>query len=335
MLKIFKTLLLLFFSIQLLAQEDTLFVYPKSNSFVIMCKANNGDNIFSLSRRFHVPPALLADFNGLTYQSGIANGSLILIPLGAYNELRDRPANMEDAKPLYYKVADEDNLYKISKYADVSQHVLQEWNDLPDNNVRSGQRIFVGWVLFDATGMSAQNKPAATQQTDNTVKAIVKVEPPATQKPNTVKRMVKQVIQNADGTTTTIYKAVIDTLKPMDTLYLNSPYGINYLQQTDSDSKVDSEKGAAVFFDAKVPAAKNVYYAFHNNTPRGTIIKVYFTNAQKFILVKVIGPIPDSKQYYGSIIAIGGFNKEQIKVQEDKTWCEIRFAKQKVAKPGH
>lgn len=319
-----KYLLAVFFfvlSASLYAQTDSLFVYPRGNNFVIIYKVQNGETVFTLSRRFHVPPAVLADANGITYQSGIANNSLIIVPLAVYNYQKEQPANMNESRALYYRVRDEDDLHKVSKYADVSQHQIQEWNQLRSNTVRGGQTLLVGWVLFDATGMMPVKKNTAPPTATNNVTTPT----PQVQKNNLNQNTVQQVIKNKDGSTTIILVPA-EVSKPIDSLYITSPFGKLYLQQTDSGTKVDSDKGPAVFFDTKMNLSTNTFYAFHNTIPRGTVIKVYVPNAQKSILVKVIGTIPDTKQYYNCSIAINKLAKEMLGIHEDKTWCEFWFA---------
>ena len=95
-------------------------------------------------------------------------------------------------------------------------------------------------------------------------------------------------------------------------------------RQTNNGMNVLTEKGTAVFFEK--PGKNNVYLAFHNATPRGTVIKVYNPGNGKFIYVKVIGPLPETKQYANSIIGICNSAKEALGVTDTKSWCELSYA---------
>ncbi len=97
-----------------------------------------------------------------------------------------------------------------------------------------------------------------------------------------------------------------------------------YLSQTGDEANIKEEKGPAVFYDA-VGKAGSVYYGFHNGTSHGTIIKVYNPGNGKTIFVKVMGPIPDGKQYYNAIIGISGAAKAALGVTESRAWCELKF----------
>jgi len=142
----------LFFSVYTShAQQDSLFAELKGDSWVIPYETGYGENLFILSKRFHVPPAALADANGLNFQSGIEQGSTIYIPFNKFNQEGARPFDMAAARPVYYVVQPDDNLFALSKYAGVPQHIMQQWNQMPDNMVTDGQVLFAGWVKYDAS----------------------------------------------------------------------------------------------------------------------------------------------------------------------------------------
>jgi len=96
-----------------------------------------------------------------------------------------------------------------------------------------------------------------------------------------------------------------------------------YNSQTSNGTNVLTEKGTAVFFDK--PGKNNIYYAFHNTTKRGTVIKVFNPGTNKTIYVKVLGPIPGTKLYSGSIIGICSAAKEALGITDNKAWCELSY----------
>jgi LysM repeat protein len=97
-----------------------------------------------------------------------------------------------------------------------------------------------------------------------------------------------------------------------------------YDRQTNNGTNVLTEKGTAVFFEKT--GKSNIFYAFHNSTPRGSVIKVTNPGTGKSIFVKVLGPIPDTKQYAGSIIGIATAAKEALGVTDTKAWCELSYS---------
>jgi LysM repeat protein len=97
-----------------------------------------------------------------------------------------------------------------------------------------------------------------------------------------------------------------------------------YDRQTSNGTNILTEKGAAVFFEN---AGRNgIYYAFHNATIRGSIIKVYNPGSGKTVYVKVIGPVPGTKFYANSIIGISSAAKEALGVTDNKAWCELSYS---------
>ncbi len=95
-------------------------------------------------------------------------------------------------------------------------------------------------------------------------------------------------------------------------------------RQTNNGMNVLNEKGTAVFFEK--PGKNPVYYAFHNATQRGSVIKVYNPGTNKTIYVKVLGPIPNTKLYSNCIIGICNAAKEALGITENKAWCELSYS---------
>jgi len=116
--------------------------------------------------------------------------------------------------------------------------------------------------------------------------------------------------------------ASVDTVKPV------VPGGLDttYARQTNNGTNVLTEKGTAVFFERA--GKSNVCIAFHNTAVRGTIIKVYNPGNGKVIYARVLGPIPNTKQYANSIVGLSAQGKEALGVTDSKTWCELSYSPQ-------
>lgn len=97
-----------------------------------------------------------------------------------------------------------------------------------------------------------------------------------------------------------------------------------YDVQTRGGTNILTEKGTAVFFEK---AGNNkIYYAFHNTSQPGTVIKVYNPGTGKTIFAKVLAPIPDTKLYANSIIGICSAAKEALGITDSKAWCELTYS---------
>lgn len=98
-----------------------------------------------------------------------------------------------------------------------------------------------------------------------------------------------------------------------------------YNRQTNNGLNVLTEKGTAVFFDK--PGRSTMYYAFHNEAARGSILKVFNPGSGKTTYVKVLGPLPDTRLYANCIVGISSTAKEALGVVNDaKVWCELSYA---------
>lgn len=275
-------------------KADSLYVISKNDKWYVMHTVKQGEDVFLLSRRYHVPPVMLANANEIDYQTVLKPGRTLLIPIGNYNQVSFKPSSA-GYRNLYYRVGNNDNLSRISHFAGVQQQVMQQWNHLTDNTIQPGRVLSVGWILFDA--IDAQPAPVATA-------ANSKTETAKGHKPDTM-----IVIRKGRKT---------DSLPKEQSLYLS---------QTDSGKNIMEEKGSVVFFGAasKIKGT-NMYFAFHNTARKGTIIKVHNPGNDKTVYVKVIGPLPETKQYYNSEIGINIGAKQALGISDDKGWVELSYA---------
>lgn len=287
---------------------DTLQVVFYKDKWAVEHRVDKGDNLFLLSRKYHVPPALLADMNETNFQATLNEGSIIYIPVGPYNQAKSEPGNRFDVRPLYYQVRKYDNLFRLAHLAGVPQRKLQEWNAMPDNYIEEGKRLFVGWILFNTS-----NAPIAdtVSVTDNSRQRAGKNVSAVNDK--------GQVKPGSEVTVITLRKGKkIDTIPEIEQ---------KYRSQTNNEEIVSEEKGTAVFYEDKGKlGGTNTYFAFHNTAKPGTIIKVYNPGTDKTIFVKVLGPIPTTKMYHNSVIGISDGAKDALLVTEEKAWCELKYA---------
>jgi len=85
------------------------------------------------------------------------------------------------------------------------------------------------------------------------------------------------------------------------------------------------EKGTAAFYAITSPAAGAADYAFHNNAARGAVIRVKNINNGRVVFVKVLGPLPSTKQYAGCIIGLSDKAKALLGVHDTKAFCELSY----------
>jgi LysM repeat protein len=320
LLLVFITIFIFQFSVRAQGSGE-LMVTVSEDTWNITHTVQRGETVFMLARRYHVPPAILADANKLSYQDGLRVGSTIAIPLGAYNLQTVKPGNMADARSLYYKVKSEDNLYRISRHAGLPQRTLVQWNNLQSNEVTLGQKLLVGWVLYDATQIAA---PAATVPPAQVTVATLPVRKPA--------EVVRPVpARPAPSNTPPVSEVVLPVTSPMADTNIGTPQPVVTLQdlfeeQTMQGQNIVWEKGAAAFFSMTTQAKGASVYAFHNKAAKGSVIRVKNMNNGRIVYVKVLGPVPMTKQYHNCIIGLSSSAKAALGVRDDKAFCELSYA---------
>ncbi len=314
---------LLLISLQAMAQRsDSLFVKQGESGWVIRHKIKAGETVFSLARKYHVPPAMLADFNNINYQQQLAPDSRISIPTGAYNIVVSKPDQANDIRPIYFRVDEDENLHRIARNTGVSQRTIQQWNNLYDTDISEGQVLQVGWLLYDATQMpdTRSNMPVNSnvatipaRKDDMKPAKVVKVPQPQIQ----IQRQVQR---------DTVYVSDTDTIAAIETDTIPDGEQL-YMEQTNNGEDVVYEKGPAVFFRRAGKSTNGIFFAFHNTAPRGTIIKVTNPGTGKSVYAKVIGAVPGTASYHKAIAGVSSDARAALGVGDQKAWCELRYAK--------
>lgn len=284
--------------------QDTLWVKKIDGKAFIAHKAQSGEDIFLLSKKYNVPPAVLADVNNLSYQSGLSTGSTVWIPVDNYNFIRVE--SVVKSKPIYYKVNRGDALKDVTRMINVAQSTLQMWNHMSQQELSPGQVLLIGWVAFDAAQVpfTPKNNTITNTQTTHTVPVIANQ-------------------QNGNIAVSKITSFKDSVSKANDTVVI-SPYEQLYEDQITGHAN-NEESGAAVFYPIKMKLSEGVYYAFHNTAPKGTIIKVTNPANSNIIYAKVIGTIPKLADYNNCIIALSTNAAKGLMAKERRMFCRIEY----------
>ncbi len=325
MMKLFLTVVFMLSFLGGKAQtRDSLFVVDYDHGWALMHAAKTGETLFTLGRKYHVPPAILADANALNYQAALTPSQKIIIPLGAYNQLTEQPLGA-DYRAIYYKPAFEDELYKIARNSLVSRKRVMEWNGLEDKELTPGKTLLCGWILYDATNPNVvTSKPKTPLIAPKPPLDYPNPKNPVTQPVNT------KVVAPKNFDTVYYYKppvAAADTIaEGTEPEEIISEAEALYNQQTMGGLNATSEKGTAAFYENNMPVGK-YYYAFHSTAATGTIIRVHNPGSGRTIFVKVLGGLPETRLYHNCIIGISGKAKRALGVNMEKAWCELSYAR--------
>jgi LysM repeat protein len=282
--------------------QDTLWVKQKEGKPYLLHKVKNGETLFLLSKRYAVPPAILADINKVNYQDGLPTGSKFRIPIDNYNFIRIE--SVVKSKPIYFRVGEEDDLRSISRMFNVAQSAIQRWNNLASPDIETDKILQVGWIAYDNTQV-----PFA----ENTVPVVNSpVKATTLPKTGTVKKISDTLMNKS--------------VKAADTNSVAEPSAFEqlYYQQTAGVS-VTEESGAAVFYPLKTKAGPGVYYALHNTAIKGSILKLMNPANGKIIYAKVIGTLPNLKEYHNAIVGLSSNAISAMGARDQRMFCKLKY----------
>lgn len=330
MIKSILSIVLFGFSAVAVQAQDVLEVKGTTPSLYITHTVKKGENFYSLSRAYGIPPKEIASANKISMDHGLQLGKQINIPLTATNFSQKAGAT---GQPVYHKVTDKETLYRVSvNYNKVALDNIRTWNKLSGDGLKKDSYIIIGYLKG---GNAASAAPAASEggevaaappakpakkpaekeiitqdpagdhtgdQVDNNTTAAT---PPPASKPEPVAEAATPVKNNVPASTSTDFEQL-------------------YMEQTNNGKKVATEKGPGTWFKSN---AVNKYYALHNSAPRGTIIKVTNPLNGKFVYAKVLDVIPQLKPNAGLIIKLSDAAMEALGSNETKFYCELSYEK--------
>lgn len=281
--------------------QDTAWAQHRGDGLYFKAAAIKGDNINTIAARYNVPIVQLSDFNHTGYQSAFFSGQEIMIPVGKTNYKRVEEVA---SQPLCYKVMPGDKLRSVSRVLNVAQSTLELWNHLDSPQLIPGQTLLLGWVTYNRP----DNIPDAASTN-------------AIRQDNNIKKRVAPVVPTSDtgNNNTDTADTVISYTDSIDNVM-----EARYNKQVAGSEEMETS-GAAVFYDYKVKSVHGYYYAFHNDAPRGSLIKITNPATQHTIYAKVIGPIPDLPDYNNSIIAVSGNAAAALGTRYKRFFCKISY----------
>lgn len=286
--------------------QDTLWVKQKEGHPYLVHRVRSGETLFLLSKKYSVPPAVLADLNEVNYQDGLAAGSKFRIPIDQYNFIRIE--SVVKSRPIFYKAAEDDDLHSISRMFNIPQSAIQRWNHKDNPEVEAGAVLLVGWVAYDK-----EQIPFAAADTATATVAKVVITSPKANKPDVATKPVllpkTPAHQSPDKDTAIAEESAFELL---------------YDQQIQGVA-LNEESGAATFYPLRTKAAQDIYYALHNTAVRGSILKIVNPANGKTIYAKVIGTIPNLKEYHNAIVGLSSNAIPALGATDRRMFCRLSY----------
>lgn len=320
MVKSILSIVLFGFSAGAVQAQDTLQVQGTSPALYISHVVKKGENFYSLSRAYGLPPKEIAAANKVTMEQGLQLGHNLHIPLTAANFSQKADAA---GKPVYHKVTDKETLYRVSvNYNKVPLDNIRQWNSFSGDGLKKDSYVIIGFMKAGGAGGEAAPKvekvKAKEKEKVAPVPEPVETAVAAPPTPAPVKETVKKETAPAPEVAETPAPA------PVKPAAANSSADFEqlYEQQTNNGKKAGSEKGPGTWFKSN---AVGKYYALHNTAPRGTIIKVTNPLNGKSVYAKVLDVIPQMKSNAGLIIKLSDSAMQALGSNESRFYCELNY----------
>ena len=126
-----------------------------SGSNLVLHTIRPGESISGIARQYHVPPRMIASWNGLKNLHRIRAGQQLALYLQDSNtespviiaraekKQVDRTSSPPRSQPVYYHVRQGDSLWSIARRHQLSPKQIRRWNNLKTNLIHPGTRLLL------------------------------------------------------------------------------------------------------------------------------------------------------------------------------------------------
>ena len=330
-----KSLLLaiiLFCSTCIFAQNELLVHSHEKNIFLnhqVVAK----ESFYSIGRLYNVTPKDIAALNGIDMNKGLEIGQQLKIPLNKTNFSQ----SADKGRPVYYSVGASEGLYRVSlKNNNVLMANLRKWNNLPDDKIKTGQLLIVGYLISPEANKIVAAPPVEIEHKD--------VPPP----PQDVVTEKKEVVPEKKETVPEKKDAVVekkDEAKPIEEerkivpppvkpgptqASVSNVNGGYFKTQFDAQVKVQplkkDETASAGIFKTASGWQDYKYYALMDKVEPGTIVRIINPTNSKTIYAKVLGEMSGIRQNQGYDVRISNAAASALDVTDtDKFIIRVNY----------
>jgi len=282
------------------------------------------ENFYSVGRLFNISPKEIAAFNALDMNKGLTIGEEVRIPLTAanYSQAKDK------GRPVYYVVGQKEGLYRVSlRNNSVLMANLRKWNRLSNDNITTGQKLIVGYLVSPEAQNIAADVPhkdvPETDMKDKPQPPVARAEPvrdmEGKRDEEVAEKDVPKIVPKKEEP-----RRVEPEKRPEPPVQRPVAVGdgsggyfrSQYDQQVRSQpAKVDETASSGIFKTASGwQDAK--YYALMDHVEPGTIIKVVNPTNSKVIYAKVLGEVSGIRQNQGYDLRISNAGASALEISD-------------------
>lgn len=300
-------------SIFVFAQNLT--VQSDEKGLYFVHKVASKENFYSVGRLYNIAPKEIASFNGLDMTKGLTVGQSLKIPL---NETNFSQAT-DNGVPVYYVVGAKEGLYRVSlKNNNVLMANLRKWNKLSNDNISTGQKLIVGYLISNGDN-SLTSRDVIQEQ------AAPKIQ---VNEPSKQNEEVPKIIESKPEEKQKINPP---PTKPVSNqVAVNNGTGGYFRSQFDAQMKVHSAKkdetASAGIFKTASGWQDGKYYALIDGVEPGTIVKIVNPTNNKAVYAKVLGEMSGIRQNQGYDIRISNAAASVLEVSDtDKFIVRVNY----------
>ena len=323
---------------------DSIGTTKKAGKIFIIHQVDEGETLFSLSRRYGASVDLISQENPEA-QNGLKIGQKLLIPVVKKEK--------KNSGSLVHKVKSSETLYSISRQYNVSAADIKKWNGLSDNTISVGQEL-----VIKETGTATPQAEVTPANVDYTGKETHTVA--ASETLFSISRQYNVSVDDLKkwneltGNELSIGQVLIVSSATKATVTSNSsmlPVAVEESQETveastetvidvseiktpevavgpstanqTMDSKKIIEDGFAQVIEGSSETKK--YLALHRSAPVGTIMQVKNKMNNQTVFVRVVGVLPNTGDNNKVLLKISKKAFDRLGAVDSKFPVEISY----------
>ena len=272
------------------------------------------ENFYSIGRLYNISPKEIESFNGIKMADGLSVGQTVRIPLNPANFSQ----SASEGRPVFYVVGQKEGLYRVSlKNNEVLMANLRKWNRLSNDNISTGQKLIVGYLVSPEANNIVASRPEPVKE--EVEKETNPVREPVTEtKEAEPKREPEKKPQSP---------AVRPVSNPVNASNGEGGYfKAHFEQQVRSQPAKKDETASAGIFKTASGWQDGKYYVLIDGVEPGTIIKVTNPTNSKSVYAKVLGQMSGIRQNQGYDVRISNAAASALEVTDtDKFIVKVNY----------
>ena len=336
MKKLMTILVALFILISSFSQSADLIINNGSKGPYLTHTVAAKEGLFPLGRMYNVHPRHIANFNGIDFNKGLSIGQQINIPLSDTNFKQ----TVNKGVPVYYKATEKESLANISVKNKVQLNTLRGWNNLAADNVFSGTKLIVGFLitneLQDRVVTISPKTIVAEESVSNVKKAEEQkkqMEPEVIKEADTKKEEIKKIEPEIKKETPPEVKEEIKKTEPVivkkqETMNEDGTgyFKNNFYQQVKTLPLTKDQTLTSSIFKTTSGWQDGKYYLLINGVEPGTIVKITNPSNSKTVYAKVLYSMDKIRENQGVDIRISDAAASTLAVSEtDKFILKVNY----------